>query len=156
RARCRPGTSARLEITTARVASRRPSAIASIIDWRLDPRPEIRIPSRRLDVNHLSRAGDDEPDPDRMGFTVASQGVDDPFGFSWRTNENQTDSHVERAKHLVSGNLAALLQQLKQRWHTPCAQIDLGTAPFGQHARKVLGDSASGNMRQTLEGLARE
>src|SRR5262245_62081470 len=155
RARCKPGTSARLEITRARSAFRRPSAMASMIDWRLDPRPEISTPSRRLDVDHLSRARDDGPDPDRVGFAVASQGVDDSLGFAWRTNENQPDPHVERAKHLVSGNVAALLQQPKQRWRAPGAEIDLGTAPFGQHARKVLGDAASGDMRQPFEQLTR-
>src|SRR5262245_9766214 len=151
RARCRPGTSARLEITTPRVASRRLSAIASMIDWRLEPRPEMSTPSRRLDVHHLSRAGDDGTDPDRTGFAVANQGVDDSVGFAWRTNQNQPYPHVERAKHLVSGNLAALLQQLKQRRHAPGAQIDLGTAPFRQHARKIFGDAASSDMRQPLE-----
>src|SRR5438093_12611871 len=41
RARARPGAAARLEMTTAIAASSRRFAIASMIDWRLLPRPEI-------------------------------------------------------------------------------------------------------------------
>ena len=45
RARWRPGACARFETTTAIVASSSPRPIASTIDWRLLPRPEIRTPS---------------------------------------------------------------------------------------------------------------
>ena len=40
--------SARFEMTIAMVASSAPLAIASIMDWRFEPRPEIRTPSRRF------------------------------------------------------------------------------------------------------------
>jgi hypothetical protein len=49
RARARPPASARFDTTTATVASRRPVAVASMIDWRFDPRPEMSTPSLRVE-----------------------------------------------------------------------------------------------------------
>ena len=47
RARTRPGASGRFDNTIAIVALRSPRLIASMIDCRLLPRPEMRIASRR-------------------------------------------------------------------------------------------------------------
>src|SRR5438552_18666248 len=47
RARISPCASDRFERTMAIVASSRPFAMASMIAWRFDPRPEIRIAIRR-------------------------------------------------------------------------------------------------------------
>lgn len=49
RARARPCAAARFEMTTAIVASSCRETIASMIDCRLDPRPEIRTARRRLE-----------------------------------------------------------------------------------------------------------
>src|ERR1043166_1642661 len=111
RARCSPGASARFEITSASVASRRRVAIASPIDCRLEPRPEIRTPRRRLDVGHLSNAGTDVSESDDTGLASARQRVDDAFCIRCRANDHQTDAHVERTKHLVARDLSALLEQ---------------------------------------------
>src|SRR5436190_2253608 len=50
RARVSPGASARLETTRAMVASSRRSAMASMIDCRLLPRPEMRTPRCRESI----------------------------------------------------------------------------------------------------------
>ncbi len=59
RARDSPCASARFEITTATVASSSARAMASMIDWRLLPRPEMRTASRCVKWGRGDSSGTD-------------------------------------------------------------------------------------------------
>src|ERR1700730_16269594 len=129
RARVRPAASARFEITTAILASRRPVAMAWMIACRFDPRPEIRTAIRgvrrsvwgagwvssggivQLHVADRAIAGDDESEPEGVRLARPRQHIDRAFGVARAAHDNEPHTHVECAKHLVAGDLAAFLQQ---------------------------------------------
>src|SRR4051794_14092054 len=99
RARSSPAASARLEITTAMRASSRPAPMASMIAWRLLPRPEIRTPM--LDILDGAVAFDDAADHDAAGASAGLQNRDHFGSRSRIARDDQPNSHVEGAQHLV-------------------------------------------------------
>src|SRR6185369_16797037 len=110
---------------------------ASMIDWRLLPRPEMRTPSRRrgresplpLDVAHRPLAGDDEAESECIRLARHVRHVDDPLRVARGAHDDEADAHVERAEHLLPRNAATLLEQPEDRRNRPPLQIDVGGAP---------------------------
>src|SRR5271157_1408089 len=64
-----------------------------------------------------------------------------------RHDQDHADAHVEGAQHLVAGHIADLLQVLEDGWHRPGVDLDDRSHALGQHARKVLGEAAAGDVR---------
>ena len=59
---------------------------------------------------------------------------------------DEADAHIEGAEHLVLLDIAELLQVLEDGQNRPAAELDVGGGVFGQDARQVLGDSATGDV----------
>ena len=106
--------------------------MASMIDCRLLPRPEMSTPIERRTNGGVTRSGPPvaRRRPRRCGTALGS-----PLRSSMSStrsasrggaHDDQADAHVERAEHLVARDRAALLQQPEDRRHRPRVAIDLG------------------------------
>ena len=61
--------------------------------------------------------------------------------------QNDTETHVESAVHLVVHDTALRLDETKDGWHVPGRAVDAGAPrPVGQDARDVAGDAAAGDV----------
>src|SRR5215469_10809666 len=109
-------------MTSAISASSWPPAIASMIDCRLLPRPEMRMPRRRLtpaapaasEITHPPRAGLDPADSMRAARAPCVQIHERAVRVSGRGDQNEPDAHVEGPKHLVPRNAASFLQDSEE------------------------------------------
>ena len=117
---------------------------------RLLPRPEIRTPSVRF-IGHadLARAGGDLAD--HAGSGLAGTGPS-------RARTQSTSAGAQPrirpipmlnvAVHLVLGHAAGRPHEREERRHLPGGLVDPRLAALGEHARKVVGDAAAGDVRQ--------
>src|SRR5262245_53669778 len=121
RARSRPPASARFEITTAILASSRPSAIASISACRLLPRPEISTPSTRalLLIDDAFASGSNLSDPDRAVLTGGCQPFQQSRLVAGRAYHDQANPHVERAQHVGIGDATRSLKPFEDGQRLP-------------------------------------
>ncbi len=155
RARSSPAASRRLDTTTAIRASSPPPAIASMIDCRFDPRPEIRTPSRRF-TSAWSRSGPSGRRRSTCPMTigrfarVAEQAGHVPLVLV-AAHDDQADAHVERAEHFVAS---------RSRRARPAAGTAAGRSTRcgrwsrrsrRKHPRKIFGDAAAGDVRHPLD-----
>ena len=66
-------------------------------------------------------------------------------------DDDETDSHVERAQHLILFDVAELLEMLEERWHGPACQVHDSRGSTRQNAGQVLGDATSGDMSHAAD-----
>lgn len=99
---------------------------------RLHETPRVPLVSTRflesaawIDFVNTPQAdrSDDRPEPPRALARVAER-ADGRFGVVRRADEDQPHAHIERAKHLVVGNRAGLLQPAEDRRHGPAVAIE--------------------------------
>src|SRR5262245_20710427 len=110
------------------------------------PRREVQsaeeetLPDPFLWVADDSVAGDDRADPGSFDERV------DAIGIGGRTNDDQTDAHIERAEHLSVLDAAALLQDAEKCRHLPRRAIDLRRAALRQDPGQIVGNAAAGDV----------
>lgn len=104
---------------------------------------------RHVNTDYASDLGDDAKLPGRLAR--GSKAGDDVVHIAPRTGQHEPHTHVEGPKHLRLVQLARTPQPLEYWRHDPARAIDSEVATLGEHARNVLGDSASGNVRHPLD-----
>ena len=152
RARCRPGRLGPIGNHD------RDGGVETPVGNRVDHRLEVGSASGDQDSeptarrrSHLSRAGDDEPDPDRMGLAVASQGVDDSLGLSGAQTRTRPIPMLN-ARNISSRGIRPRSCSSRNSGGTVHARRSISAPhPSGRHARKVLGDAAAGDVRHALD-----
>src|SRR5215472_15971834 len=81
---------------------------------KLDPRPEIRIPSRKSAILHAGTAaplrGDMSDDPGL--FAQPAKFANRPIGLQPGYNEDHADAEVKRLTPVVFGNIADVAKQI--------------------------------------------
>src|SRR3954451_4112817 len=157
-----PPASARFEITTAISAGKSFVAAASIKAAILDPRPEIRIATRRfmaspcqIEVaviddamlargrNHLAQKG--------YAFAGFGQDIGDLLDRLGLDDGDHADAAIERAQQFEFGNAALLRQPLEDRQHRKARQIDPDAQMPRQHAGNIVGETAAGDVGESLD-----
>src|SRR6476661_1896593 len=157
----RPAASPRLEITTAISAGKSWAAAAWIRAAMLDPRPEIRIATRRFMVSpcqiemaviddamfagrrdHFAQNSD--------ALAALGENVGNLFNCLGLHDGDHADSAVEGAQQFEFGDAPLLRQPFEDRQHRKARQIDPDTQMLRQDAGNVIGETAAGNMRGTL------
>lgn len=84
-------------------------------------------------------------------LTGRAQLIQDGVRVGRSRDQDQTDAHVERAEHLIVPDTASTLEPLEDRWHWPTGTVELESAAVRQRAGKVLGDTATGDVRHPLD-----
>src|ERR1700722_6157334 len=164
----RPPASARLEITTTISAGKAFSLDASIRATIFDPRPEIRIATRRFMasprqievtvINHamLALCGDHLAEQ-RDALAGLGENVGDLFDGVRFHDRNHADAAIEGAQQFEFGDAPLLCQPFEDRQHRKPRKVDPDAEMLGQHARNIIGKAAAGDMHKTLDrrvGLA--
>src|SRR6202140_2210378 len=151
-----PPASARLEITRTISAGKSAAAAASIKAAMFDPRPEIRIATRRFMaspgeiemtvIDHAVVAGGRDHLA-QLGNGLAGRGEDlgDLFDRVGLDDGDHADAAVEGSQQLELGDAALLRQPFEHRQHRQPRQVDADAEMFGQHARDVIGEPAAGD-----------
>src|ERR1700722_12961923 len=158
----RPPASDRFEITTTISAGKSASLAASISAAMFDPRPEIRMATRRfiasprqiemtvidhamltLGLDHLAQQHDV-----LSGF---GQNVGDLCNGVRSYDRNHADAAVEGAQQLKFTDAPLLRQPFEDRQHRKARQIDPDAEMLGQHAWNVIGKAAAGDVGQTFD-----
>src|SRR5882672_6331189 len=156
----RPPASERLEITTTIWAGKSSAAAAWIIAAMFDPRPEIRIATRRFmsspcRIDLTMRDRDDRYKP-RDVLAALREDVGDLFDGIRLHDRDHADAAVEGAQQFEFGDAPLLCQPLENRQHRHTRKVDPDAEMLGQHARNIIGETAAGDMGKTLDriGLA--
>jgi len=64
-------------------------------------------------------------------------------------DDDESDTHVEGAKHLVLGNVAERSKVFEDWQHRPGTKLDLSGSAARQDARQVFGDAAASDVSHT-------
>src|ERR1700683_1217917 len=158
----RPPASDRLEITTTISAGKSASLAASISAAMFDPRPEIRMATRRfiasprqiemtvidhamlaLGLDHLAQQHDV-----LSGF---GQNVGDLCNGVRSHDRNHADAAVEGAQQFKFSDAPLLCQPFEDRQHRQTRQIDPDAEMLWQYAGNIIGETAAGDMRESLD-----
>src|SRR5215467_5376797 len=78
------------------------------------------------------------------------------FKFLCGNDKQHADAHVEGAQHFVLRNVTERLQVSKDGQHGPRSELDHGSRPAGQNARKIFGDASAGDVRQRRNALGHQ
>jgi hypothetical protein len=73
-----------------------------------------------------------------------------------RHNQDHADSHVEGAEQVRLRHISQCADQIENRQNWPTPQPDYRTRGRREYARGVVGDSAAGDMNQSLEEVLGE
>src|SRR6267154_2521445 len=159
----RPPASARLEMTVTISAGKSGALAASISAAMFDPRPEIRMATRRFMasprkiqmtvIDHavlaLSRDHFAEQDYALAAFGKNLRHLFDRFGFHDR---DHADAAVEGAQQFEVGDAPLFRQPFEHRQYRQPCQVDADAEMLWQHARDVVGKTAAGDMGEALDG----
>src|SRR4051794_12997557 len=162
RARNSPGASALLEITTTISAGKSCALAASTSAVMFDPRPEIRMATRRFIVSpcqiemavidHTVLAGrGNDLTQQHCGFAGLGEDIHDPVDGVGFDNGDHADAAVERAQQFEFGDAALLGEPFKHRQYRQARKVDADSEMFRQHARDVVRKTATGDVRQSLD-----
>src|SRR6185295_2598537 len=157
-----PAASALLEMTTTISAGKSCARAAPISAVMFDPRPEIRMATRRFMaspceiemavIDHAVFAcGGNDLAQQRCGFAGAPDHVHhlvDRAGFG---DDDHADAAVEGAQQFQFCDAALFGQPFEYRQHRQARQIDAYAEMPRQHARDVVGKTAAGDVRQPLD-----
>ena len=156
RARSRPAASERFETTTVIVASSSPAAIESMIDWRFDPRPEIRTARRRFTAcsARRGRPGQFGRSPWRPIRRPAPAGRS-PVRRSAAAQTTISPMPILKARNISSSADAPSRTKQLEDWRPLARRLDRSVQRNRrQHARQVLGDAAAGDVRHAPDDPA--
>src|SRR6267154_741040 len=159
----RPPASARLEMTVTISAGKSGALAASISAAMFDPRPEIRMATRRFMasprkiqmtvIDHavlaLSRDHFAEQDYALAAFGENLRHLFDRFSFHDR---DHADAAVEGAQQFEVGDAPLFRQPFEHRQYRQPCQVDADAEMLWQHARDVVGKTAAGDMGEALDG----
>src|ERR1700704_3341413 len=166
----RPPASARLEITTTISAGKSLAVAASISAAMFDPRPEIRIATRRFMASPCQMASPCEIEMtvindamfagSRDHFTqkcdalaALGENIGDRFDCFRLHDGDHADAAVEGAEQFEFGNAPLLCQPLENRQHRQTRKVDADAEMLWQHARNIIGETPAGDVRETLDGI---
>src|SRR6267142_2704068 len=160
----RPPASARFEITTAISAGKSSACAASINAAMFDPRPEIRMATRRFMaspcqiemtvIDHAMFAlGGDHLAQQRHALAALGENRGDFFDFLGPDDSDHADAAVEGAQQFEFGDTALLRQPLEHRQHRQACQIDPDAEVLWQHARNIIGETAAGDVGKALDRI---
>src|SRR5450759_2303767 len=162
RARSRPPASERLEITTAISAGKSFALAAWISAAMFDPRPEIRIATRRfmaspreiemavIDHAMLTRSRDHLAQQ-RNALGAFLEDVGDLFDRVRFHDGDHANAAVEGAQQFKFGNAALLRQPLEHRQHRQARKVDSDAEMLRQHTRDIIGEPAAGDVGNALD-----
>src|ERR1700677_3986547 len=158
----RPPASDRFEITTTISAGKSASLAASISPAMFDPRPEIRMATRRfiasprqiemtvidhamltLGLDHLAQQRDV-----LSGFRQNVGNLGNGVGSHQR---NHADTAVEGAQQFKFSDTPLLRQPLEYRQHRKARKINPDAEMLWQHAGNVIGKAAAGDVGEALD-----
>src|SRR4051794_16360918 len=162
RALASPAASALLEMTTTISAGKSRALAASTSAVMFDPRPEIRMATRRFMaspfkiemavIDHAVLAGGGNDFAQQHGaFAGLGEDIHDPVDGVGFDDGDHADAAVEGAQQFEFGDAALLGQPLEHRQHRQSCEIDSGAEVFWQHAWDVIGKTAAGDVRQPLD-----
>src|ERR1700677_3686579 len=158
----RPPASDRLEITTTISAGKSASLAASISPAMFDPRPEIRMATRRFIasprqiemtvIDHAMVAlGLDHLAQQHHVLSGFGQNVGDLGNGVRSYDRNHADAAVKGAQQFKFSDAPLLRQPLEHRQHRKARKIDPDTEMLWQHAWNVIGKATTGDVGQTLD-----
>src|SRR5258708_2872602 len=164
----RPPASARLEITTAISAGKSSSLAASINAAMFDPRPEIRIATRRFMaapcesispceikmtvVDHARFARSRDHLAQKYdAFAALRKYLGDPLDCIRLHDGDHADAAVEGAQQFEFGDAPLLCQPFEDRQHRNTRKVDPDAEMLWQHARNIICEAAAGDMGKTLD-----
>src|SRR5882757_8435393 len=167
----RPPASARLEMTVTISAGKSGAFAASISAAMFEPRPEIRMATRRFMasprevqmtvIDHAMLAlmvslRRDHLAEQRHALAARGENLGDLIDGVRLDDGDHADAAVEGAQQFELGNAALLGQPFEHRQHRQPRQIDADAEMFWQHARNVVGEAAAGDVGEALDrsGLA--
>src|SRR6185437_6479022 len=164
RAVARPPASARLAITSTISAGKSFALAALISAAMLEPRPEIRMATRRfviLDrqiemavIDHAVLAfSPDDFAEQRDGLAGFGEHLGHLLDGVRPDDRDHADAAVEGAQQLELGDAALRRQPFEHRQHRQPRQIDADAKMLWQHARDVVGEAAAGDMGEPLDRL---
>src|ERR1700716_3752910 len=162
RALSRPPASERLEITTTISAGKSAAAAASINAAIFDPRPEIRIATRRfmaspcqIEVTVIDHAvfagGRYHLAQQRNALAAFGEYPGDLLDRIRCHDGDHADAAVEGAQQFEFGDAALLCQPLEHWQYRQARQVDPDAEMLGQHARDVVGEPAAGDVGKPLD-----
>src|ERR1700694_6360155 len=155
RAVSRPPASALLEITTA-ISAGNASAVAAWISAAMfDPRPEIRIATRRFTaspcqiemaiIDHAMLAsGRDHLAEQRHALTGFRENFADRFDGVRFHDSDHADPAGERAQQFEFGDVPLPGQPFEDGQHRQTRKIDADAKVLWQHARNIIGETTGG------------
>src|SRR6266536_2566423 len=163
----RPAASVRLEITATISAGKSAFFAASISAAMFDPRPEIRMATRRFMVSprqiemavidHATLAFRvDDFAEQRHRLAARREDLAHRIDRVCLHDGDHADAAIEGAQQLELGDAALLGQPFEHRQHRQPRQVDADAEMLRQHPRNVVGKAAAGDMGEPLHraGLA--
>src|SRR5882757_50016 len=159
---CKPPASARLEITTTISAGKSLASAAAISAAMFDPRPEIRMATRRFMVSpcqiemtiidHAMFAlGGNHFAQKRHGLAALRQNVGNLFNRIRPDDGDHADAAFEGAQQFEFGDDDLSGQPFEHRQHRLPLKIDSDPEMLRQNARNVVGETAAGDMGEPLD-----
>src|SRR5258707_2419967 len=162
RAFSRPPASDRLEITTAISAGKSSAAAARISAAMFDPRPEIRIATRRfmaspcqiemtvIDYAMFTR-GRDHLAQKHKALAALRENVGDLLDGIRLYDGDHADAAIEGAQQFEFGDAPLLCQPFEDRQHRKTREVDADAEMLWQHARNIVGETAAGDVGKSLD-----
>src|ERR1700722_2628065 len=158
----RPPASALLEITSAISAGKSAAFAASIKAAMFDPRPEIRMATRRfmvspckVEVTIINHAvlglGRDHFAEQRNALAALGENVShliDRVGFH---DGDHADATVEGTQQFEFGYTPLLRQPFEHRQNRKSREINADAEMLGQHTWNIIRETTAGDVRQTLD-----
>src|SRR4051812_10752610 len=167
RALASPPASALLEMTTTISAGKSCALAASTSAVMFDPRPDIRMATRRFMaspckiemavIEHAMLAGGgNDLAQQHSAFAGLGEHIHDLIEGVGLDDRDHADAAVEGAQQFKLGNAALLGEPFEHRQHRHPRKVDAGAEMLWQHARDVVGKAAAGDVSQPLDrpGLA--
>src|SRR6266851_6533839 len=162
RAFSRPPASERLEITTAISAGKSSAAAALISAAIFDPRPEIRIATRRfmaspceIEMTVIDHAmftrGRDHLAQQRNALSALRENLGDLFDGIRLHDGDHADAAIEGTQQFEFGDAPLLCQPLEDRKHRNTREIDPDAEMLWQRARNIVGETAAGDVGKALD-----
>src|SRR5258708_2078238 len=158
----RPKASARLEITATISAGKSCSLAASIRAAMFDPRPEIRIATRRFMaspcqvkmtvIDHAVLVlGRDHLAQQHDALAALTENLGNLSDRIRLDDRDHADAAVERAQQFQFGDAALLRQPFEHRQHRQARQVDADAEMLRQHARNIIRKTAAGDVGEPLD-----
>src|SRR5450755_1327191 len=153
-----PPASERFDTTTAICAGKSTAAAACSSAAMLDPRPEIRMATRRFMsspckiemavIDHAMFGGGwDHFAQQHDGLAGRRENLGDLLDRIRLHDGDHADAAIEGAQQFEFGDAALLRQPFEHRQDRQPRQIDADAEMLGQHAWNVVGEAAAGDMR---------